>query len=325
MMYKYCDVCGHANNADNKFCESCGNDLNKAGGAFVQSPVVIRKRNRGKPKIIGAIILGVLILAGGGVFAYFHFFSYTTVDLMNGIGSKVLELDGYNGEGAADINRSKIYEIQGYDEAEPDVKKFLNTVKYSTDKEGERSLSNGDKVCITATFEKEFAEKYRIEVKDAKNGKVEKAVVIKGLSEKPEEEAEEQTNYSADESVVETDEDSEPQEDINNDPYEEEKRTTDNGAYYKVSEQRYTEEEISGWDRTMVQRHLNYIYAKHGYKISNRPESRKQREYFESLSWYNKTPKRFDLSTENKCVKEIKKDDIEYYNWKLFHKKRDSM
>lgn len=338
MSYKKCGYCGHANNATNKFCESCGSILNvapeseyyaPAGGGAAQAPEMIKKSKGGKAKIIVPVILAVL-LVGGGVFAYFQFFAKTTVDLVEGFNDKVLNLSGYNGEGSImDMDISKIKELQNYYDASEDVKKFLDSVDYTTDKDDSTDLSRGDKVVITATFDQSLAEDCGVKVKNASGGSVEKTIAIERLKDKPEEKNE---NYSSDSNSgynnnnsygYENNYDDSSSSDSSYDSNEDEKMTADNGAYYTVSEQELTEEDIEGWSRFEVQMYINYIYTKHGYKLGDSTASaREQREHFEQLNWYNEEPRLYSGESEMPMC-ESHFTDIENHNKRVLVKRRN--
>lgn len=338
MSYKRCGYCGHANDATNKFCESCGNILNAApesdyyapaAGGAAQAPEMKKKSKGGKAKIIVPVILA-LLLVGGGVFAYFQFFSKTTVDLVEGFNDKVLNLSGYNGEGTIiDMDISKIKELQNYYDASEDVKKFLDSVDYTTDKDDSTDLSRGDKVVITANFDQSLAEECGVKVKNASGGSVEMTIAIERLKDKPEEKNE---SYSSDSNSgynnnnaygYNNNDNGSNSSNSSYDSNEDEKMTADNGAYYTVSEQELTEEDIEGWSRFEVQMYINYIYTKHGYKLGDSTASaREQREHFEQLDWYNEEPRLYSGEKEMPMC-EAHFTDIENHNKRVLVKRRD--
>ena len=322
MSYKYCQFCGTANKSTNKFCENCGSNLDQIPAAAPASagiaPMSINKRKGPNLKILIPVIVGVLLLVGGGVFAYFHFFNDKTIDLTAGFDDKVLNLSGYDGEGTIlDEDIDRIRELQGYNDADDEMKDFLNSVEYSHDKQGEDELSNGVKVTVTAKFDMAKAEEYGIKVRNAENGEVQTKVTITSFEKKPEEEGD---NYQAEDQYSESYDDYSSD---SGDDYEDEKRTADDGAYYTVSDTELSASDISDWSDYKIQMYINYIYTKHGYELGDSTESaREQKDHFETLDWYNNEPKYYKGDDDQaECEKEF--TDIEKHNNKVLGRERN--
>lgn len=322
MRYKYCQFCGAANHSTNKFCENCGSNMDQIPAATPASagvtPMSINKRKGPNLKILIPVILGVLLLAGGGVFTYFHFFNDKTIDLTAGFDDKVLNLSGYDGEGTIlDNDIDRIRELQGYNDADDEMKDFLDSVEYSHDKQGEDELSNGVKVTITAKYDMAKAEEYGIKVRNAENGEVQTKVTITSFEKKPEEEEE---NYQAEEQYSDSYDDYSSDYE---DDYEDEKRTADDGAYYTVSDTELSASDISDWSDYKIQMYINYIYTKHGYELGDSTDSAKeQKDHFETLDWYNSEPKYYKgKSGQTECEGDF--TDIENHNKKVLVRERD--
>lgn len=183
---RYCPKCGTENAASALFCENCGVPLRtetaehdkreyaayEDTGAFVTEAAA-----RKKSFIIPVIIIVLLALAGAGVFAYFHFFQKTELDLTRDLDADILTIEGYDGEGyISGINTEMARERWGYESADDNVKKFLEKVEIMTDKENDAELSNGDAVKIMVKYNKADAEEFDIKVTGD-----EKTVVVRGL------------------------------------------------------------------------------------------------------------------------------------------------
>lgn len=121
----------------------------------------------------GKICLGVValvIVAFGGYKIYDTYFNKTTLDVMPKLS---VEFSGESGEGyITDVDPGDIE----YDRNDANIKDFVNSIYYDYDYDYD--LKNGDKVKITAVYDKEKAKQLNIEVK---NDTAE--VEVKGLTE----------------------------------------------------------------------------------------------------------------------------------------------
>ena len=281
MAYKYCQKCGNANDANNKFCEACGANLSEQNRAAFgpqykedryMEPVPAPKKSGGKAKIIVPVILALLLI-GGGVFAYFQFFAGTDVDLVEGFDDKVLIVTGRSGEMAVvDIDEDRVKELQHYNDAEPEVKNLIDSLEYDWDRKGETDLENGDKVVITVTFDKAMADENRIRVKNADGDSVKTTVKIVGHDEKNEEQA--QQNNSSNNS------DNNSSQAGSSGRYANDR----DDIYYAVEEELLDYDDVITCDKSTIQKWINYICAKNGYEFH---KSGAEKDYFESLEWYN--------------------------------------
>lgn len=157
----------------------------------------MNERIEKKAKNIKKVLVGVLVAAVGAAsyLVYDNFFNYKEVDLFEGQGK--LEAVGYDGEGVIDPSVQEGYdngyaymgaidydeEDEDYDDADEPSKEdlamseFAGSVEYSFDKSNK--LSNGDKVTVTAKYDKELAKKAKIKIKDDK-----KSFTVSGLKER---------------------------------------------------------------------------------------------------------------------------------------------
>jgi uncharacterized Zn finger protein (UPF0148 family) len=287
--------------AQNQYADQYGNE-------YGQRPATAPKKSGGKAKIIVPIIL-ILLLAGGGVFAYFHFFAKTEVDLVGGFDDKVLNMTGKSGEiMIIDLDEKKIKELQHYNDADPKVQKFLDSVEYEYDREGEDDLANGDKVVITATFSEKEAEECGVRVVNAKNGEVDTTVKIVGRDEKKED------AYQSDNSS-DSYNDNSSNSGTNNQNNGRDYSMDRDDTYYDVSETELEYSDVKNWDKGEIQNWINYICAKNGYEFH---ESGKVKDKFESMEWYN------DITgkTRSNEVVEKRLAGIEKENYKVLVKAR---
>ena len=286
MRYRYCNNCGASNPATNAFCQECGssmnnmNNMNSAAPQYAQ-PQMIRKKSRSKLIVILPIVIGVMLLAAGSVFAYFQFFAKTEVDIVKDFDDTVLEITGYDGEGEIqEIKEDVIRQKLAYYDADDEVKEFIDDIQYTTDKDDDCYLSNGSKVTIIAHYDQNYADEHNLKIKNANYGKVEKTIKLDGFQEKEEEDTEEEPVYEYDTPNKTT-----PDYSSNsNQDYYDERETMDDGAYYRVSDEYLTDDDVKNWDEEKTQTWINYIYAKNGYVFK---KNKKQKEHFESMDWYN--------------------------------------
>ncbi len=333
MGYKYCRNCGTANKSENRFCEECGSVLAISSqpaprGAAPAGVATVTKKSSRKVIIIPVIIAALLLIAGG-VFAYFNYFKYNTIDVVKDFDIRVLDLSGADGETMInDVDEDRIKELLDYNDATEEEKNFIDSFRYKWDREDDMHLSNGDKVVVTVMFDEDMAEKYNIKVKNSKHGKVTETITISDRADKKEEatannsyQTPTQTPYD-DHDVVDT---NSAEKTTKSDPYEDEKLNNDDGAYYKVSDRKLTSNEIKNWNRDKVQTWINYIYTKHGYKISTLPQSEAQREHFEQFEWYENEPSKGSGEKAQNKIKKKYFTDIEKANEELLVKRRDEL
>lgn len=93
------------------------------------------------------------------------------VDLFDGL---YMDVSGKTSDGTLYLSNS--YMKKDYDSTDSDLSKFYSTITYKANKE--HNLSNGDKVKVTANFNKRNAQK--LGIKESKSTKV---ITIKGLTE----------------------------------------------------------------------------------------------------------------------------------------------
>lgn len=155
-----------------------------------------------KTKNIKKVLAGMLVAVVGAAsyLVYDNFFHYEEVDLFSGQAD--LAAAGYNGEGVIEPSVQESYENgyayygamdddEDYDDEDYDddessdtptqeeiaMSEFAGSVTYSFDKSNK--LSNGDKVTVTAKYDKDLAKKAKIKVKDDK-----KSFTVSGLKER---------------------------------------------------------------------------------------------------------------------------------------------
>lgn len=155
-----------------------------------------------KAKSIKKALACVLVAAIGvtSYLVYDNFFHYEEVDLFSG--QAELAAEGYNGEGVIEasvqesydngyayygaMDDDEDYDDEDYDDDESSdtptqeeiaMSEFAGSVTYSFDKSNK--LSNGDKVTVTAKYDKDLAKKAKIKVKDDK-----KSFTVSGLKER---------------------------------------------------------------------------------------------------------------------------------------------
>ena len=135
-----------------------------------------------KSKLMKTGLVGLAIVAIGAAayFVYDTFFAYEEVDLFE---DTAVLAEGYNGEGYISVSgQSSFYDYDDeYDYyADSDdlhLLDFESTVTYDFDKVSD--LSNGDKVTVTASYDKDRAEAAKIRVKEDS-----KTYTISGLTER---------------------------------------------------------------------------------------------------------------------------------------------
>lgn len=124
-------------------------------------PVYSSASSGGKNIIKGVLIgLIVLILAVAGWFIYDNFFNYEALDLF--ANDQGITTEGYNGSG---ILTDYITEYDGdFSGAGQMAPAFYNSIYYTADvTEG---LSNGDKVTVTASYDKDLAKQIKVKAKE---------------------------------------------------------------------------------------------------------------------------------------------------------------
>ena len=96
---KVCTKCGHMNSSENRFCESCGQELDEAIQEKVEEadtiteseqPPVPEKKSK-KKKIIIILIIAVLVMAGAAVAVVKYMDSRTSAEY----NAKITEADKY--------------------------------------------------------------------------------------------------------------------------------------------------------------------------------------------------------------------------------------
>lgn len=217
-------------------------------GKMQKSP---KRKRRGKVVAIVLIIIVVLTGAGvGGYFLYHKVHDTTKVDLTKF--AMEPRFRGYQKEGKVkeiEIDRKKVEDfVDGIEEAE-DAKKmdtFLETVTYSATPS--KKLDNGDEVTVRASYDKEFAETYKIRVT-----KIKFKVKVSGLKE--------------------------PIDIVYKSDYSE--------SYYDFiwpdSDKRIIDQyEEQLMDKDEVQFAINEIYARHGCRFKEEPN----KSYFGQKDWY---------------------------------------
>lgn len=287
--------------------------INSVASTPVQ-PQMIRNKGKNKLIIILPIVLSVLLLCAGSVFAYFQFFAKTEVDIVKDFDDTVLELTGYDGEGEIqEIREDVIRQKLAYYDAKIEVQEFIDDIQYTTDKDGDVDLSNGNNVTITAHFNQAYADEHNLKIKNANHGAVEKTIKLTRLREKEEDP---ETEYSSDYNTSNT---QTPDYSTDyNDTYYDERETMDDGAYFKVSEPGLSEDEVNTWDRDKVQLWINYLYAKNGYSFK---ENKSAKEHFEKMDWYNE--REYTGASHKEATANL--SPTEKANLKLLTKRRDEL
>ena len=308
---KYCPECGAKNNADALFCEDCGVKFEAATAPEEPKEDTARKTIDRQTNIeneppheavryivespapkkshkVLIIIIVLIALAGAGVFAYFHFFQKTEVDLTKNLDADILNIEGYDGEAYIDnIDMDMARERWGYKDADENVQLFLETLKITTDKNNDVELSNGDTIKIIVKYKKADAEQYKIKVTGD-----EKTVKISGLP-----------TYNRQESSSDY-ETGAPME-----YYDE-----DDLIRAEVCEDYLDEDYVRSLDDEELQLRINYLFANHGF-IFGKDDVR---EYFEATDWYDTTN-----GSDDEKVIEKRFSDIEKDNLKLMKKIRE--
>lgn len=313
MNYRYCNNCGTANPATNAFCQECGSKMNEvvtpAPAPTPAAQQVPPKKKKSKLIIIIPVILCAILLGVGSAFAYFRFIDKTEIDIVKDFDDTVLEITGYDGEGEIkEIKRDVIRQKLAYYDADGEVQRFIDSIQYTTDKDEDRFLSNGAKVTIVASYDQGYAEDHNIVVKNANNGMVEKTIKLDGFQEKKEDSS---TEYSYDYDT--------PDYYVGDtESYYDERETLDDGAYFRVSEEDLTEEDVSTWSRDEVQLWINYLYAKNGYSFKKETDTK---DYFESMDWYLER----DYTDATQAEVEANLTKTEKANLKILTKRRKEL
>lgn len=146
-------------------------ELQQSGADVISSLKEYVKTEKGKKNaIIVAGVCGALVicLLGTGVY---NVVKKTPVNLMTAC---KVDFEGYDGGGY--VNSDYNYGCEpDYDKTNSDVSTFMDTVSYSIDKS--ESLSNGDKVTITAKYSEETAKSLKLKVTEST-----KTFRVKGLT-----------------------------------------------------------------------------------------------------------------------------------------------
>ena len=301
------------------------------------APVMVRKTGNKTMKIIIIAAVTIVMMVASGALVYAHFFGEKTVDITSGFDDKVLNVSGYDGEGRiVEFDDGKARQLQKYNDADDDVKALLDSVEYTTDRDGDNTLKNGDKVRITADFDETFAEEHNIKVANAEGGVAEETIKIENRFPEKEEEPKEDKNDNYDNgynSGYDNGYDSgftSGYNSANNDGYKSTysgntynnsgsyDETEGDEAYNTVSDVWLTEDDISDFSYEKTQRWINYIYAKNGYKFR---KSKEEKAYFEQFDWYNN----MSGATHSQSVAESRFNDTETHNNKLLAKRRNAL
>lgn len=370
MRYNSCPYCGTVNDAGNVYCEGCGRIIDNGNSACMDqmysynrtnmmgaSPVMVRKSGNKTMKIIIIVAAAIIMLVASGAFVYAHFFSEKTVDITSGFDDKVLNVTGYNGEGQiVEFDEGKARQLQRYNDADKDVKELLDSVEYTTDRDADVHLKNGDKVRITADYDEEFAKEKNIKVVGADGGKVEETIKIENRFPEKKEEPEENESSENYDSGYNTgfdngydsgftsgynsaNNDSGYNTANNNSSYnsdssynsggsygynqnsgqdEQYDETEGDEAYNTVSEVWLTDDDVSDFSYDKAQRWINYIYAKNGYRFQ---KDKEEKAYFEQFSWYNN----MTYTTRSQSTAESRFNDTETHNNKVLAKRRNAL
>lgn len=114
----------------------------------------------GSAKVIKWILLGLIVVVLGvaALIVYDNFFNLTEVNLFEHA-EDFYEVDGYSGEGVL-VNYIQDYQGSRAAGNEPYASEFYNSIKYSVNKK--EGLKNGDKIIITAIYDKSLARKAKL-------------------------------------------------------------------------------------------------------------------------------------------------------------------
>jgi len=181
---KYCPQCGTANPEEAEFCKNCGSrfpesvdpgideeqaesapaadDSQVVYGRTAQAPARAKKSNAG---VVAAVVLGVLLAIGTGVFAALTLMNrnaVTRIDPMKNIISSDIIFSGNEGEGVADINQEYLISKIEYDGTDKAVRSFLDSLYFELSQYD--SLYNGDQITLTVVYDKEAAETAKVKL-----------------------------------------------------------------------------------------------------------------------------------------------------------------
>lgn len=169
------------------FCKKCGKEINKGDKycPFCGEPIEIEKKtsaDSGKNTLLIAIgVVAVIVIAVAGFMVYNNS-KATAVDLFSL--STEPEYEGYNGEGEIikEVSLSEAASSKLVSEAKEnrrdDIKAFLATVSF--DVEPTKSLSNDDKIHVTATYDADLAKEKHIDIINNEGD-----YTVSGLEERP--------------------------------------------------------------------------------------------------------------------------------------------
>lgn len=289
MAKKICPKCGTTNIEDSVFCEKCGNRLAGVDSAAPVSgaPVAVKKKAGSKTAIIAAAAVVSILAIAGCVFAITHFLlkEPVEIDLVQGFDDTVLELSGEDGSGS--INgfdesaiKEKLYYYDQTQDAQELIDSVIETGNYRTEQIEATDLRNGDKVKIVCTYSEEFAENHNLKIKNGNNGQVEKTITIGSLP---------NAQYEPDTESYDTEDESSTS-DVSHTKIAEYVANEDDEKIREVIQNQFlTEEDVNKIDNIDdAQRLCNYFYTLHGFKLSKKA-SEADREYFNSMEWYNPT------------------------------------
>ena len=181
---KYCPQCGTANPEEAEFCKNCGSrfpesvdhgideepaesapaadDRQVVYGRTAQAPARAKKSNAG---VVAAVVLGVLLAIGTGVFAALTLMNrnaVTKIDPMKNIISSDIIFSGYEGEGEAEINQEYLISKIDYDGTNKAVRSFLDGLYFELSQD--EGLYNGDQITLTVVYDEESAKKAKVQL-----------------------------------------------------------------------------------------------------------------------------------------------------------------
>lgn len=181
----YCEYCGTENKAHALYCENCGSKLEQSEPVNreeepVTAEVLEREKGINNTKfssrgVLIAIIAAVLVAFGIGGYYLWNNYKATEVDLMQIM--TPIEYIGYNGEGYVGNEMWADEDITLDNEYRPGATEdFFYSIYYTATPS--ENLSNGDKIKVVASYDKEAAKKLNIKVVNT-----EQTFEVEGLTE----------------------------------------------------------------------------------------------------------------------------------------------